>query len=515
MATCHHLSGATWRKHCSPTVGQPPPDHRSTVVNDGSQRWSTTVNAAGPPVNDGQRWRTTVDHRRTTGQRWSTAGQGGSTVGSWAGQYQPPKRTSAATKTTRAAAPMTAAAVEQLVADRVSATLANHDTLRNSTNGYGDGSHNSGTGTRRAMRTPHECTYKDFLNCHPLNFKGTEGECPYLVNSHKKAVMQEVAYAMDWKALKKLMTVKYCPRGKIKKLEIKLWNIKVKGTHILSYTLRFQELALMCGRIFPEESDEVKKYVSGLPDMIRGNVMSYRPQTMEEKRKIEFNAGNNQGYQQQNRRQNTRRTYTTGSGKKREYTRIFGLNNNNNNRGNSRATQNAVTCYEYGVQGHIKRDCPKNEIGRINIKSSVEDLVHTLSESDGISEGECDLPVYDDFSSLKKDEVLDDIISIPPGNGNDHFNAESSLIESVLNRDNVISSPKIDFLIEEFAGELALIAPILSGIVKADLDPKEDIHFSENLIYDNSFPRPPETLKDDYETVIDSNNDYFLSVFTT
>ncbi|GKG31773.1 hypothetical protein Tco_0426723, partial [Tanacetum coccineum] len=29
----------------------------------------------------------------------------------------------------------------------------------------------------------------------------------------------------------------------------------------------------------------------------------------------------------------------------------------------------------------------------------------------------------------------------------------------------------------------------------------------ENLMYDNSFPRPPETLKDDSETVIDSNND--------
>ncbi|GKC01838.1 hypothetical protein Tco_0993448 [Tanacetum coccineum] len=110
------------------------------------------------------------------------------------------------------------------------------------------------------------------------------------------------------------------------------------------------------------------------------------------------------------------------------------------------------------------------------IKSSVEDLVRTPSESDGISEGECDLRVYDDFSS-KKDEVLDDIISIPPGNGNDHFNVESSLIESVLNRDNVIFSHKIDFLIEEFAGELALIAPIPPGIVEADLDPKEDIRF--------------------------------------
>ncbi|GJR02108.1 hypothetical protein Tco_0525092 [Tanacetum coccineum] len=140
---------------------------------------------------------------------------------------------------------------------------------------------------------------------------------------------------------------------------------------------------------------------------------------------------------------------------------------------------------------------------------SVEDLVHTPSESDGISESECDLPVYDD-SSLKKDEVLDDIISIPPRNSNDHFNVESSPSESMLNHDNVISSPKIDLFIEEFAGELALLAPISSGIVKANLDLKEDIRFIENLMYDNSFPLPPETLKDNSKTVIDSNNDYSL-----
>ncbi|GJV49421.1 hypothetical protein Tco_1439633 [Tanacetum coccineum] len=138
-------------------------------------------------------------------------------------------------------------------------------------------------------------------------------------------------------------------------------------------------------------------------------------------------------------------------------------------------------------------------------------IKHAQSEeSDGISEGECDFPVCDD-SSLIKDEVLDDIISIPPRNGNDHFNVESSPSESMLNRDNVISSPKIDLLIEEFAGELALLAPIPPRIVKANLDPKEDIRFIENLMYDNSFPRPPKTLKDDSETVIDSNNDYSSS----
>ncbi|GJT14011.1 reverse transcriptase domain-containing protein [Tanacetum coccineum] len=67
------------------------------------------------------------------------------------------------------------------------------------------------------------------------------------------------------------------------------------------------------------------------------------------------------------------------------------------------------------------------------------------------------------------------------------------------------------YLLEEFAGELALIAPIPPGIVEADFDPKGDIRFIENLMYDNSFPRPPETLKDDSETVIDSNNDYSSS----
>ncbi|GKF65426.1 hypothetical protein Tco_0191943, partial [Tanacetum coccineum] len=83
--------------------------------------------------------------------------------------------------------------------------------------------------------------------------------------------------------------------------------------------------------------------------------------------------------------------------------------------------------------------------------------------------------------------------------------------ESMLNHDNVISSPKIDLLIEELAGELALIVPIPLGIVEADLDTKGDIYFIDNLMYNNYFPRPPKTLKDDSETVIDSNNDYSLS----
>ncbi|GJR41315.1 hypothetical protein Tco_1216999 [Tanacetum coccineum] len=100
----------------------------------------------------------------------------------------------------------------------------------------------------------------------------------------------------------------------------------------------------------------------------------------------------------------------------------------------------------------------------------------------------------------------------------------SNTYESSDDDTNVVNAPRepfviesfvndalTDFLLKEFAGELALIAPIPPGIVEADFNPKGDIRFIENLMYDNSFPYPPETLKDDSETVIDSNNDYSSS----
>ncbi|GKC49789.1 hypothetical protein Tco_1072534 [Tanacetum coccineum] len=44
------------------------------------------------------------------------------------------------------------------------------------------------------------------------------------------------------------------------------------------------------------------------------------------------------------------------------------------------------------------------------IKSCVEDLIHTLSDSDGISEGECDLPVCDDSSPRQRRQKLIQIL---------------------------------------------------------------------------------------------------------
>nr|GFB60604.1 hypothetical protein [Tanacetum cinerariifolium] len=88
------------------------------------------------------------------------------------------------------------------------------------------------------------------------------------------------------------------------------------------------------------------------------------------------------------------------------------------------------------------------------IKSSVEDLVPIPSES----EGEMSLHNEDVLEKIFSNPLFEEeIISIKK---NQHqFNAESDLVESMLNRDSSIisSSLKIDSLLNEFAGELTLL----------------------------------------------------------
>ncbi|GJY04204.1 reverse transcriptase domain-containing protein [Tanacetum coccineum] len=157
------------------------------------------------------------------------------------------------TATTPATTYVTNAQLKAMIDQGVTAALAAHNANTN-----GVDSHNSGIGVRRNERATRECTYPNFMKCQPLNFK----------------------------ELKKKMTDKYCQRTKIKKLEVELWDLKVKGTDVIGYNQRFQELSLLCVRMFPEESDKIERYVSGLPDMIHGSVVTSKPKTMQEATEI-------------------------------------------------------------------------------------------------------------------------------------------------------------------------------------------------------------------------------------
>nr|GEV28250.1 hypothetical protein [Tanacetum cinerariifolium] len=111
----------------------------------------------------------------------------------------------------------------------------------------------------------------------------TNNSCAALTwwNGHVSTLGHDAAYAMTWGILKKKLTDKYHPKGKIKKLEIELWNLRVRGNDVAAYTQCFQELFLMCTKFLVDEAEKVNKYISRLPDNIHGNVMSARPKTLD------------------------------------------------------------------------------------------------------------------------------------------------------------------------------------------------------------------------------------------
>nr|GFA27786.1 hypothetical protein [Tanacetum cinerariifolium] len=233
-------------------------------------------------------------------------------------------------------------------------------------------------------------------------------------NTHVQTVGHEAAYGMSCKTLMKMMTEKYCPRNEIRKLEMDLWELKVKGTDLASYTQRYQELALLYERMFSEEADKIEKYVGGLPDMIHGSVVASKPKTMQEAIEIATELMD---------KKNTGRVYTAASGEKKQYVgskplcakcnyhhngpcapkchncnkigvlacdcRITANTNNANNQRGIGLGQKSG-CHEYGVQGHFRRECPKlknnnnhgNQGGRNNAPARVYVIGHAGTDPD-------------------------------------------------------------------------------------------------------------------------------------
>nr|GEV88763.1 putative reverse transcriptase domain-containing protein [Tanacetum cinerariifolium] len=104
-----------------------------------------------------------------------------------------------------------------------------------------------------------------------------------------------------------------------------------------SHNSRIGELALLRGRMFPEESDKIERYIGGLHDMIHGSVVASKPKTIG----------------------------ALGRARK-------------------------PICYKCGVQGHFKRECPKlknnnnqgNQGRRDNAPAKVYTVGHARTDLD-------------------------------------------------------------------------------------------------------------------------------------
>ncbi|GJT67829.1 putative reverse transcriptase domain-containing protein [Tanacetum coccineum] len=179
---------------------------------------------------------------------------------------------------------MTHTAIEEMINQRVNATLEAHRVNRNLELGDGNDNGNSNG-----------------------NENGNENGNG--INSHKRTIETDAAYALSWRELLKLMTEVYCLRNEIQKMETELWNLSVMNNDIATYTQRFQELTMMCTKMVSEEEDQFK---------------GYAVRNAENKRRLDNNYRDNHGQQPSHKRQNTRgqnvaRAYTAGNNEKRGY----------------------------------------------------------------------------------------------------------------------------------------------------------------------------------------------------
>nr|GEY68606.1 putative reverse transcriptase domain-containing protein [Tanacetum cinerariifolium] len=288
-------------------------------------------------------------------------------------------------------------ALEALIDRGVAAAMAEAEASRVK-NGYD----NNGSGPRLAQ-VVRECTYPDFLKSCQVKYATCtlQGVALTWWNSHAKTYSRSCS-------------------------GIAMENFKENDDR--------QEPALMCDRMFPEESDRVEKYIGGLPDTIHDSVKATRPKTTQEaiefatelmdkricdvvenKQKFEGTYGkirtshsrirglypprcNNckrVGHLTRDCRSrpananinNTNNTNRNNNNNTNDNNHNNNNNTNNNNHNNNNNNQKGNGCYECGAQGHFKRNCPKlknnnrgNQGGNDNAQARVYNAVIACAE---------------------------------------------------------------------------------------------------------------------------------------
>ncbi|GJR84998.1 reverse transcriptase domain-containing protein [Tanacetum coccineum] len=185
----------------------------------------------------------------------------------------PPKRTS-----TSKTPVITLDAIRQLINDSISSALKAQATAMETFD-------NSNRNTEpREISIAKSGNYKEFINCQPFYFNGTEGAIDLIYwfertesvfshrkyaeedrvtfatgtltddalswwNAHAQPMGIEQANQITWTELKRLLTNKFCPRTEIKKMEDEFYGLTINGSDLKTYIRRFQELTILCPKI--------------------------------------------------------------------------------------------------------------------------------------------------------------------------------------------------------------------------------------------------------------------------
>nr|GEY31649.1 hypothetical protein [Tanacetum cinerariifolium] len=241
----------------------------------------------------------------------------------------PPKRSS-----TSEASTMSQAAIRKLVVDSIATALETQTATMAEANNF-----------IREIPIAKKGNYKEFISCQPFYFNDTKGvvglirwfERTELVFSRRNCAEEnKVAFATGtltndalswWNAYAQPIGIEQANRITWTELKRLLTNKK------------FQELAVLCPNMVPNNEKLMEVFIDGLPRSIKRNITASKPQTLEEAINIA------QRY--------------------RVYNKIGHLTKNCKNKGlatRSNLQPVSVICHACGEKGHYRSQCSKTNI---------------------------------------------------------------------------------------------------------------------------------------------------------
>ncbi|GJT29614.1 putative reverse transcriptase domain-containing protein [Tanacetum coccineum] len=233
-------------------------------------------------------------------------------------------------------------------------TMIDQALLRNS--GGGDGSHSSHENNPRNMHIARLCYYADFMKCHPLSFKGTEG----VVGLTRWIEKMESVFNISGCAVENQVKFATCT---LMDAALTWWNSLIRfRSWKLSYGNELMDQKL---RTYAERQSDNKRKAD---DISRNNQQPFKKQNVAkaynlgtaEKKTYEGNAPKCTKCQRHHPGPCTLKCHKCGKiGHYARDCRSTGNTNATNNRGGNGPNPKGNGCFECGNQGHFKRDCPK------------------------------------------------------------------------------------------------------------------------------------------------------------
>ncbi|KAF5803254.1 putative transcription factor interactor and regulator CCHC(Zn) family [Helianthus annuus] len=211
----------------------------------------------------------------------------------------------------------TAEELDALLEERISVAIAQYEANRTQDSGGPSNARRNGHGDSSGGNAAQGCTFKQFLDCKPMNYDGIGGAVAFVRWTEKTEATirmskctadqqvtfatglfvdealtwwnlqvqtpgDEAAYGMTWDELKEKMREKYCSRAELQRLETEFWHLTMVGADITGYTRRFHDLSRVIPYMVTPEFKRVERYIWGLAPEFRGMVTSAKPQTITE-----------------------------------------------------------------------------------------------------------------------------------------------------------------------------------------------------------------------------------------